>query len=212
MTAHKHQLPLPQDPFDESRAPVAAIPGEEPDSFVRELAALAPLLTRRAQLLTPDRACAEDLVQETLARALANRHQFRRGSNLRSWTSSILRNLFIDDCRRNKLSSQYQHQQTEPLQFAEPNLSPIDLVDSDDVLRALDTLSEEQRELFDLAYARSMSYRTIADRFGIRVSTVGTRLFRTRAKLRTMLERAAEQRLEVHRGKVASLVRYHARP
>lgn len=177
-------------------APVgtALFPDQELDQrgFAQQLIELGPFLSRRAYLLTQDESEAEDLVQQTLERALLNQNRFRAGTNVRAWTTSIMRNLFIDDRRR----MHHRHRatiDTDKVAAQEYERGILDLLSDDDVRTALAGLGEDDRTLFDLAYSESLSYRQIAVRFGIRISTVGTRLFRIRAKVRATLQRACPE-------------------
>src|SRR4029079_17203366 len=70
------------------------------DWFIDELVSLRPFLRLRALSWVKDGAGADDLVQEGLERAMVHRRLFRRGSNMKGWITSIMRNVFIDDWRR----------------------------------------------------------------------------------------------------------------
>jgi RNA polymerase sigma-70 factor (ECF subfamily) len=167
------------------RLPVGAA---APDPFADELARLRPTLRTRALLLLQNEAAADDLVQDTMERALANRHQFRSGTNLKAWTGSVMRNLFIDGWRKTAM-----HHDVDPDDLAGDvgewdEVGPIDLLVTDDVRAAVARLPPRQREMFDLAYFQGLAHREIAERFQLPGSTVGTSLFRAKAKLRKMLQ------------------------
>jgi RNA polymerase sigma-70 factor (ECF subfamily) len=188
---------------------------QAPDTFITELVEL-----RRALFLAQDRTAAEDLLQETLERALQSRERFREGSNLGAWVFSIMRNLFIDGRRRRAIRARLEQKalwlgemeppSREPERDDEPRhpecgrvdlgtmdpgaLTPLDVITSDDVDAAVAMLSPAQQEIFLLAYSVRLSYREIATKLGIPASTTGTRLLRVRAKVRRRLERVYEQR------------------
>jgi RNA polymerase sigma-70 factor (ECF subfamily) len=190
------------------------------DSFTADLVDLRRPLYQRALFLAQDRTAAEDLLQETLERALVSRERFRRGSNLGAWAFSIMRNLFIDGRRRRAIRARLEQKafwlglsvvpvsdrggdgdprRSENERFdagaAEPDpLVPLDLLTIDDVNQAVATLPAAQQEIFALAYGERLTYRQIAARLGIPASTTGTRLLRVRTKVRRWLERVHEQR------------------
>lgn len=197
---------------------------QAPDTFTRELLDLRRSLYQRALFLAQDRTAAEDLTQETLERALQSRERFRRGSNLGAWLFSILRNLFIDGRRRRAIHARLEQKAfamigCEPIgggagagtpdeearwfeagrvelapDEANPR-SPLDVITIDDVNAVVATLPARQQEIFALAYDDHLSYRQIAVRLGIPLSTTGTRLLRARARVRRQLERLHDQRL-----------------
>jgi RNA polymerase sigma-70 factor (ECF subfamily) len=193
---------------------------QDPDSFIADLVELRRPLHQRALFLAQDRTAAEDLLQETLERALLSRERFRNGSNLGAWVFSIMRNLFIDGRRRRAIRARLEQKafwlgELEPpahdperdddprcieagridVGASDPGaLTPLDLITSADVDAAVATLSQAQQEIFILAYSVRLSYREIATKLGIPPSTTGTRLLRVRAKVRRRLEGVYEQR------------------
>lgn len=84
-------------------APAAAAPSNqttEPDPFHEELKRLLPRLRVYALSLTRDQIAADDLVHDTVVKALAGRHSFQPGTNLSAWLFRIERNEFISNMRR----------------------------------------------------------------------------------------------------------------
>jgi RNA polymerase sigma-70 factor (ECF subfamily) len=194
---------------------------QPPDTFIAELVELRRALHQRALFLSQDRTAAEDLLQETLERALQSRDRFREGSNLGAWVFSIMRNLFIDGRRRRAIRARLEQKafwlgemelpareperDDEAPRYAECGridvgvsdpgaLTPLDVITSDDVEAAVAMLPPAQQEIFMLAYGVRLSYREIAIKLGIPASTTGTRLLRVRAKVRRRLERVYEAR------------------
>jgi len=150
----------------------------------------SPLLTY-ARLLTRERTAAEDLVQDTLERALRAASRFRSGTNLRAWLMRIMRNLFTDRCRRSALLRSLTAQAAPDLEVVEaPAANYLDLVSMADVDAALQQIGPRHREIFLLAYVKRLPYGAIARELGISPSTVGTRLWRAKAKLRRALRNA----------------------
>jgi len=154
--------------------------------FTLALTQMRDHLYRLALALAHEPASADDLVQSTLERALQSRGQFRSGSNLKAWTCSILRNCFIDDCRRSRI---VVHVQDLPVAtFAEREIVPSDLFSIDDVRRIAQTLEDDvNRTVFDMAYFQRRPHREIAQQTGIHIGTVATRLHRLRRELRRRL-------------------------
>jgi RNA polymerase sigma-70 factor (ECF subfamily) len=161
------------------------------DDFGHALAALRPTLVRRARHLARDPAAAEDLVQETLLRALAARHGFQLGSHLERWTARILWNRFVDERRRRT-----GRRVPLPANLAAPvslpdadEPGPLDLISSGDLAAALGSLRAAHRQVFTLAHVDQLDHSEIARRLGIARATVATRLYRARRALRQVLER-----------------------
>jgi RNA polymerase sigma-70 factor (ECF subfamily) len=157
-----------------------------------ELARLRPALYARAAFLTQDPSAADDLVQETIERALIARDSFRAGTNLGAWVNRILRNLFIDGCRRPRFRPAEDAMAVEAAPPEPPR--PSDLLVMQDVVDALSLLTPLDRELFSLKHLERASYKEISRRLGIPANTAGTRLHRSRAKLRAALQPLFEQR------------------
>ena len=148
--------------------------------------------------MTRNPADAEDLVQETFAKAYAAFHQFQPGTNLRAWLHRILSNTFINSYRKKRrepiqdLGIEFQ----EGWQVGSDPLAPparsaeaeaIDRLTDSDVMRALRTLPEEFRAAIYLADIEGYRYREIAEMMGTPIGTVMSRLHRGRAKLRQQL-------------------------
>jgi RNA polymerase sigma-70 factor (ECF subfamily) len=166
-----------------------------PHHVAVELAGLRPVLKARALALAQCEAAADDLVQETLARALEHSRFFRPGSSLNAWTTSILRNLFVDGWRQKGPVLGCDLERFAPEEQPIAPRSCLDVLDVADLRRAMAILEPRQREIFELAYFCFQPHRAIAARFSVAIATVGTSLFRSRAKLRAELERTFEERL-----------------
>ncbi len=148
--------------------------------------------------MTRNPADAEDLVQETFAKAYAAFHQFQPGTNLRAWLHRILSNTFINSYRKKRrepiqdLGIEFQ----EDWQVGSDPLAPparsaeaeaLDRLADSDILQALRTLPEEFRVAIYLADIEGYPYREIAEMMGTPIGTVMSRLHRGRAKLRQQL-------------------------
>ena len=157
------------------------------DSFARELVALRGELQARALRLTRDPAAADDLVQDSIERALRFRAQFTPGTSLRSWAQTIVFTLFITGYRRRRREREAVRSLTvdpcawtaaEPMSVegAQRDLSPT-------LRRALDGLPRAFREVIVMVDVGDFSYRDAADALGVPIGTVMSRLHRARKQL-----------------------------
>ncbi len=148
----------------------------------QRLVDLIPRLRRYARALTGERAAADDLVQDTLVRALRSEHLFH-GGDVRSWLYTILTNL-----NRNRLRSLARRPVLSPI---EDNDAP-DLAGPEaggrDIERALATLVEDQRNALLLVVLEGLSYREVAEVQGVPIGTVMSRLARARVQIKTYLD------------------------
>jgi RNA polymerase sigma-70 factor, ECF subfamily len=158
------------------------------DGFATEVVTLRPTLRTRAMMLLQNEAAADDLVQDTIERALSSRRLFRDGTSLKAWLASIMRNIFIDGWRRTALHPNVDPDNLPSNGDSPGPLGPIDFLTTEDVRTAMACLRPQEREIFELAYFQRVCHRAIAARFRIQISTVGTSLFRSRKKVRAALE------------------------
>jgi RNA polymerase sigma-70 factor, ECF subfamily len=151
-------------------------------TFQKKVEAAIPALRRYARALTRDADIADDLVQDTLVRALRSEHLFQ-GEEIRSWLYTILTNL-----NRNRLRSLARRPVLAPI---EDNDAP-DLAGPEaggrDIERALALLVDEQRTALLLVVLEGLSYREVAEVQGVPIGTVMSRLARARVQIKTYLE------------------------
>jgi RNA polymerase sigma-70 factor (ECF subfamily) len=151
-------------------------------TFRQKVEAAIPSLRRYARALTRDADIADDLVQDTLVRALRSEHLFE-GDEIRSWLYTILTNL-----NRNRLRSLARRPVLSPI---EENDAP-DLAGPEaggrDIERALELLVEDQRTALLLVVLEGLSYREVAEVQGVPIGTVMSRLARARSQIKTYLE------------------------
>jgi len=124
---------------------------------------------------------ADDLVQETLLKAWANRHRFEPGSNLKAWLCTILRNQFYTECRKRK-----REVEDADGAFAAKVVAPAAQEASSDLRRVwqhLGKLPPAQREALVLVAAQGMTYEAAAALIGCQVGTMKSRVSRARAFL-----------------------------
>jgi RNA polymerase sigma-70 factor (ECF subfamily) len=167
----------------------------EPPNFSAELLAEVDALYNFASRLARNTTEAEDLVQDTFARAMAARAQFRPGSNLKAWLFRILRNAYIDGRRRARhgfeVSASARDEEdtvevhTELLR-GDLELERLRRVVAEDIEAALTKLGDEARAvvLLDL---EGFTEAEIGEVMGTPSGTVKSRLSRARARLRRLL-------------------------
>ena len=149
----------------------------------QNLVELIPRLRRYARALTGDRATADDLVQDTLERAWAKLHLYRRGTDLRAWLFTVMHNVHVNRVRAARAADPLDDEMPELAQRAPQG----DALVVRDLERAIARLPAEQREVLLLVTLEDMSYDEVARTLGIPIGTVMSRLSRAREKLRLMM-------------------------
>jgi RNA polymerase sigma-70 factor (ECF subfamily) len=146
---------------------------------------LIPALRRFAWALVRDHDAADDLVQDTLERALQRWGQRRSDGDLRAWLFTILRNTYFSDCRRRRR----EVEDRDGAKAADLSVHPEQLghLDMADFRKALDALPPDQREALVLVGAAGFSYEEAAAISGCAVGTIKSRVNRARSKLTELL-------------------------
>lgn len=150
--------------------------------FRQGIQATIPALRRYARALTRNGEIADDLVQDTLVRALRSEHLFH-GGDIRSWLYTILTNL-----NRNRLRSLSRRPALTPIEDADPPDASGTEGGGRDIERALSTLVDDQRVALLLVVLEGLSYREVADVQGVPIGTVMSRLARARAQIKAYLD------------------------
>lgn len=160
-------------------------------AFRSEMIALIPFLRAFARTLAGHREDADDLCQETLAKAWQSRDAYQLGTNLKAWLFMILRNQFYSDRRRSWRQQPWHDSDGENALVAQDNqAAKLDLTD---LSRALRLLTDEQREVLILVGAGGFSYDEAASICGCALGTIKSRLARARGALQGLLEQPAAQ-------------------
>ena len=153
--------------------------------FRQSVEAAVPALRRYARALTHDAELADDLVQDTLERALTKFHLWQPGSNLRAWLFTIMHNVFINQMRSQAANMTTGLDDEDVPLTARPTQN--DWLEVRDLQSALMRLPKEQRELLLLVGLEQMTYVEASDVLGIPMGTVMSRLSRAREHLRALL-------------------------
>ncbi|MGU3391122.1 RNA polymerase sigma factor [Sphingomonas sp. M1A8_2b] len=159
---------------------------DEPEMFGKALMELAPPLRRRAYRLTHDPVEADDLLQETLARAWSARLSFRPGTSLKAWTFTILRNLFLAQLRRSY----------RLVDLDDGVAERIVAIDADQhaktefkaVLDAIDLLPTDQRLALTAIALEGLDYVSAAQALNVTQGALKSRVRRARAALARLVE------------------------
>lgn len=151
------------------------------NDFRHSVETMIPALRRYARALARDADIADDLVQDTLVRALRSEKLFL-GGDLRAWLYTILTNL-----NRNRRRSLARQPAMMELHDTTADASGTE-AEGRDISRALATLAEDQRAVLLLVVLEGLSYRDVADIQGVPIGTVMSRLARARAHVKAALE------------------------
>jgi RNA polymerase sigma-70 factor (ECF subfamily) len=168
--------------------------------FEKDALGYIDMLYRTALRMTRSAPDAQDLVQETYAKAYAAFHRFEEGTNLKAWLFRILTNTFITNYRKNQRNpykggtdelvdwNLTRASSNAPAGLKSAEIEALDLITDNKIIEALMQLPEEFRMVIYLADVEGFSYKEISEIMQSPIGTVMSRLHRARKTLRELLE------------------------
>ncbi len=153
----------------------------------QEVEQYIPHLRRYARAIAHNPVAADDLVQESLLRALSKSHLYKPGTNLRAWLFTILHNQHVSDMRRNARTGIAVDPDNVASALATRPSQEAGLV-VNAVNQALESLPDEQRILIEMVALGGESYDDVAKSCGLALGTVKSRISRGRSQIRKAVE------------------------
>lgn len=177
------------------------LPDQSAEGLRTQVLQFMPALRAFARSLTRNRTEADDLVQETLLKALSNMDKFDPGTNLRAWLFTILRNTYYTEIRKRRR----ENDGLSVLAQQDSNIGPSQewAVTLTSLKEALAQLPDDQREALVLVGAAGLSYEEAAEVCGCALGTIKSRVNRARAKLLVLM--GAEASADVVEGDAVAL-------
>jgi len=160
-------------------------------NFGAEISQYEKMLRPFAFNLTKSREESEDLIQDTFFRAIANKEKFAEGTNIKAWLFTIMRNIFINNYRRNQKrntvtdtsDNQYLLNSTKKVERNDSERSFI----AEDIDKAMIEVSKDFTEPF-MMYYNGFKYQEIAEKLDLPLGTVKSRIFFARKELQSRLK------------------------
>ena len=160
-------------------------------SFRKDLLAVQEELLRFAYKLTADREEANDLLQETSLKALDNEDKYEPDTNFKGWMYTIMRNIFINNYRKIVREQTFVDQTDNLYHLSMPQdsgfASTEGAYDLKEMHRIVNSLPRDYKVPFSM-HVSGFKYREIAERLGLPLGTVKSRIFFTRQKLQEELK------------------------
>jgi RNA polymerase sigma-70 factor (ECF subfamily) len=152
-------------------------------SFREDIITHISVLKARARVLTRNNASAEDLVQDTIIKAIRFEHKFEQ-NNLKAWLLRVMTNIFLSQYRKhNKMEKRFVSTGDEGIDCYMPE-KPTTINETRlDIIEALAQMPQEQANLLIMAEVEGHSYKEMAEKLGVPIGTVMSRLFRARDRI-----------------------------
>jgi RNA polymerase sigma-70 factor (ECF subfamily) len=159
--------------------------------FTQNLLGMQAELRRFALKLTADKEEADDLLQETSLKALDNEDKYTPDTNFKGWMYTIMRNIFINNYRKTVRDQTFVDHTDNLFHLNLPQDSGFDSTEGNydlkEIRRIVNALPKEYRVPFSM-YVSGFKYREIAERLGLPIGTVKSRIFFTRQRLQKDLK------------------------
>ncbi|MBO5250385.1 MAG: RNA polymerase sigma factor [Bacteroidaceae bacterium] len=159
--------------------------------FTQNLLGMQSELHRFALKLTADKEEADDLLQETSLKALDNEDKYTPDTNFKGWMYTIMRNIFINNYRKTVRDQTFVDQTDNLYHLNLPQDSGFESTEGNydlkEIRRIVNSLPKEYRVPFSM-YVSGFKYREIAERLGLPIGTVKSRIFFTRQRLQKDLK------------------------
>lgn len=160
-------------------------------TFAQNLLSVQTELLHFAFKLTADREEANDLLQETSLKALDNEEKYTAETNFKGWVYTIMRNIFINNYRKVLRDQTYVDQTDNQFYLNQGNNLAEDSLegsyDLKEIRRTVNELPKEYRTPF-MMYVSGFKYREIAEKLGLPLGTVKSRIYFTRQRLQEELK------------------------
>ena len=159
--------------------------------FNHQLVGLEKNLSRFALSLTSDSEDAQDLVQETFLKALSNRDKFVEYTSLKAWTFTIMKNTFINNYRK-AVRENTSVDNTKDMYYLNSSKhsaqeNPDTIYSAGEINKQIEKLTDDFKVPFKM-HTEGYKYKEIADKLGLKIGTVKSRIFFTRKKLMDNLQ------------------------
>ncbi|MGA1835172.1 sigma-70 family RNA polymerase sigma factor [Rhizobium wenxiniae] len=158
---------------------------DDPDCFDRDLIELIPALHRFARRFYSHPNDIDDLVQDTVVKAISNREKFQAGTNLKSWLFTIMRNAFCTKFA----TAKREHVGVDDAVSKRSVVQPTQewSLRGQELEAAIANLPDAYRQAIDVVFIQGVSYEDAARQFGCAVGTVKSRVNRAREKISNLL-------------------------
>jgi len=159
------------------------------NNIIKKIEAVSDYLKKFALSLTKDMADADDLVQDTLFSIIKNKDRFNEGTNFKAWSSTIMRNVFINNYRRRKrfLKALNAHTEIKNTFNALENEGEMNIA-IEEISAIIDQIELKYRTPFDM-YRQGFQYKEISEKLELPIGTVKSQIFHARRKIIKLYQR-----------------------